>query len=77
MFSTCPYCHNPVPRHGTCCRVPDDLDRFERVFARLSDHPDKHFLTVNLLRYLVAYGRLPDDAQPLRGTVNSAASGAW
>lgn len=81
MLSTCPYCNGPVPRHGTCCRVPDDLDRFERVLERLSHQPDKHFLLENLERYLVAYGRrdgldmgLPP--QPFLGRVNSATTGA-
>lgn len=81
MLRTCPYCGGMVPSHGTCCRVPDDLDRFERVFQRLSDD-DNAFLRDNLLRYLVAYGRRDDGeliglAQPLRGRVNSATSGAW
>lgn len=81
MLRTCPYCGGPVPSHGTCCRVPDDLDRFERVFQRLADHGDNEFLRENLLRYLVAYGRRPGDhfivAQPFRGGTNSATSGAW
>ncbi len=88
MLTTCPYCHGPVPSHGNCCRVPHDLDRFERVFERLSALPEKHFLQENLLRYLVAYGRRPEEddadaflgtraAQPLRGSANSATSGAW
>ncbi|HLO77751.1 MAG TPA: hypothetical protein VK196_14935 [Magnetospirillum sp.] len=82
MLDTCPYCHDPVPSHGICCRVPDDLDRFERVFQRLLAHHDNQFLQENLLRYLVAYGRrpqedLPPHCYPLRGGVNSATSGAW
>lgn len=78
MFETCPYCHGPVPCHGTCCRVPGDLERFERVFDRVADQPNKHFLQENLLRYLVAYGRRPagEMFSPL-GTANSATSGAW
>ena len=84
MLTTCPYCHERVPSHGSCCRVPNDLDRFERVFERVSSDPAKHFLQQNLLRYLVAYGRRPEEeyeaafmVQPLRGSVNSATSGAW
>jgi len=61
MLRTCPYCHGPLPAHGTCCRVPEDLDRFERVFERLGDSPDKHFLQANLWRYLVAFGRRSED----------------
>lgn len=82
MLCKCPYCGGPVPVHGTCCRVPDDLDRFERVFERLTDHDDNEYLRGNLLRYLVAYGRRSDDdfsalIQPFRGRANSATSGAW
>lgn len=81
MLRTCPYCGGPVPSHGTCCRVPDDLDRFERVFQRLADHGDNQFLRDSLLRYLVAYGRRSDGdfttAQPFRGGTNSATRGAW
>lgn len=82
MLDTCPYCGGPVPSHGTCCRVPEDLDRFERVFQRLSEAHDNDFLCENLLRYLVAYGRRSDDEiavydQVFRGSVNSATSGAW
>lgn len=82
MLNTCPYCAGPVPSHGTCCRVPEDLDRFERVFERLTEAHDNEFLRENLLRYLVAYGRRSADefmafAQPFGGTANSATSGAW
>ncbi|MBC7908804.1 MAG: hypothetical protein H7Y60_18920 [Rhodospirillaceae bacterium] len=57
MINTCPYCGDSVPTHGVCCRIPHDLDRFERVYERLSGHGENTFLQVNLLRYLVAYGR--------------------
>lgn len=82
MLRTCPYCGGTVPSHGTCCRVPDDLDRFERVFQRLVDEDDNSFLRLNLMRYLVAYGRRAEDecstiTQGLRGNVNSATTGAW
>lgn len=82
MLNTCPYCGGPVPCHGTCCRVPDDLDRFERVFERLTEADDNEFLRENLLRYLVAYGRREASeamafTQPFRGGVNSATIGAW
>lgn len=82
MMNTCPYCSGPVPTHGTCCRVPDDLDRFERVFERLSEQHDNEALRKNLLRYLVAYGRRAENelaalVQPFRGGVKSATSGAW
>lgn len=82
MMNTCPYCGGPVPSHGTCCRVPDDLDRFERVFERLTVQHDNEFLRENLLRYLVAYGRRAEDElnaliQPFRGGEKSAISGAW
>lgn len=90
MLCTCPYCGGPVPSHGTCCRVPDDLDRFERVFERLAEQDDNEFLRDCLMRYLVAYGRRSDEdferasdddlavaAQPFRGRANSATNGAW
>lgn len=77
MLSTCPYCDGPVPSHGTCCRVPEDLDRFERVLRRLSDDPEKMFLLENIERYLVAYGRRSMAPQPFLGSVNSATTGAW
>lgn len=82
MLHTCPYCGASVPSHGSCCRVPNDLDRFERVFQRLSDLEDNDFLRENLMRYLVAYGRHPDEdytalIHPIRGSVNSATKGAW
>lgn len=85
MLPICPYCHGPLPEHGTCCRVPHDLDRFERVFERLLQDHDKPFLQANLLRYLIAFGRRADDtddvpltlAHSALGKVNSATSGAW
>lgn len=57
MFSICPYCGNRVPSHISCCRVPSDLDRFERVYDRLDAQHENPFLRENLRRYLVAYGR--------------------
>jgi hypothetical protein len=82
MLTTCPYCGDHVPSHGTCCRVPDDLDRFERVFERLASVRHNTYLQENLLRYLVAYGRRPEDelasiVQADFGGANSATSGAW
>jgi len=83
MLNTCPYCGNSVPRHGTCCRVPEELNRFERVFERLAAQHDNEFLQENLLRYLVAYGRRDKSElsgilpQAVLGELNSATSGAW
>jgi|AGTN01.3.fsa_nt_gi hypothetical protein len=57
MFSICPYCSNRIPKHGSCCRVPSDMDRFERVYERLDALHENPFLRENLRRYLVAYGR--------------------
>ena len=57
MINTCPYCCDSIPTHGTCCRIPQDLDRFERVYERLSAHHENDFLQLNLMRYLIAYGR--------------------
>lgn len=81
MLSTCPYCGNSVRQHESCCRVPEDLNRFERVFERLAADHHNDFLQENLLRYLVAYGRreIPAAAllQPAFGGLNSATNGAW
>ena len=57
MLSTCPYCGRNVRTHETCCRVPTDLDRFERVYERLAAERRDDFLQDNLMRYLVAFGR--------------------
>jgi len=57
MISTCPYCGNNVRAHEICCRVPSDLDRFERVYERLAAEHQNGFLQDNLMRYLVAFGR--------------------
>lgn len=62
MFNICPYCGNRVPSHRSCCRVPSDLDRFERVYDHLSLMRENPFLRENLRRYLVAYGRWNDSA---------------
>ncbi|MBC7951030.1 MAG: hypothetical protein H7Z12_04295 [Rhodospirillaceae bacterium] len=62
MINTCPYCGDSLPTHGACCRIPHDLDRFERVYERLSAHQENTFLQDNLLRYLIAYGRRDDHA---------------
>lgn len=57
MFHTCPFCGDSMPTHGSCCRVPGDLDRFERVYRRLSEDQANPFLQKSLLRYLHAFGR--------------------
>lgn len=62
MISTCPFCGGHAPSHGSCCRIPHDLDRFERVFERLAAHHENNFLQDNLRRYLVAYGRRDESA---------------
>jgi hypothetical protein len=64
MFSTCPYCGANIRAHETCCRVPHELDRFERVYQRLAAGHENNFLQTNLLRYLVAYGRRDEGWQP-------------
>lgn len=53
-----------MPTHGTCCRVPSDLDRFERVYERLATHHENSALQGNLMRYLVAFGRRDAGLQP-------------
>ncbi len=58
MLKICPFCNNPLPTHGRCCRVPADLDRFERVYERLSADHRNPFLEGCLLRHLTAFGRL-------------------
>lgn len=62
MFNRCPYCGTRVPSHHACCRVPSDLDRFERVYDRLDALHENPFLRDNLRRYLVAYGRWQEGA---------------
>lgn len=63
MLTTCPYCGGELPGHGECCRVPDDLDRFERVSSRLaSDHHNDYLLT-QLRRHLTEFGRLPESGR--------------
>ncbi|MGE5545634.1 MAG: hypothetical protein ACM33T_01955 [Solirubrobacterales bacterium] len=57
MLDRCPYCHNPLPAHGQCCRVPVDLDRFERVYHLLDSDHHNEFLQHNLARHLKAFGR--------------------
>lgn len=57
MFANCPYCGNQVPGHGSCCRVPAELDRFQRVVARLSTTHCYRDLEDRLAYYLRQYGR--------------------
>lgn len=58
MFATCPYCGNTVTMHGDCCRVPAELDRFERVLDRLSLSHEYDSLEDRLAYYLREFGRL-------------------
>lgn len=62
MLKSCPYCGSPLPVHGECCRVPGDLDRFERVYHRLHDEHTNDFLVDCLERHLVAFGRWAEGA---------------
>lgn len=62
MTQTCPFCGQDLPHHAGDCRVPMDLDRFERVHDRLTDARANAPLRRNLLRYLVSFGRRPDPA---------------
>lgn len=63
MIAHCPFCGAPPPHHTDGCRVPDELDRFERVLGRLSDEHRHDPLTDSLERFLVAFGRHhPDHA---------------
>lgn len=70
MEHTCRFCGQAYPDHAAKCRVPGDLDRFERIHALLDNRPDKHFLRVNLKRYLESFGRWPNVQE------NSATMGA-
>lgn len=58
MMNACPFCNSPLPTHGQCCRVPGDLDRFERVYSRLSADHHNPYLEGCLLRHLTAFGRV-------------------
>jgi hypothetical protein len=73
MSTLCPYCQNPLSAHSDSCRVPPELDRFERVHARLSNAEDKTILCRSLARHLAHYQRWAG----LDGGLNSATSGAW
>ena len=57
MSQNCPFCGEPVPHHRAGCRVPGDLDRFERINALLEAANQKPFLRQNLMRHLVWFGR--------------------
>jgi hypothetical protein len=76
MLGTCPYCGSDLPAHGGCCRVPTDLERFERVYHRLADEHRNAFLQENLVRYMEAFGYHPIEFHPERGGANSATMGA-
>ena len=60
MIERCPYCCTSSPHHDSGCRVPGDLDRFERVLNRLSGQCRHDPLTDSLARLLVAFGRHAD-----------------
>lgn len=60
MTKSCPFCGNPLPTHGPCCRVPGDLDRFERVYSRLAIDHHNPFLEGCLQRHLIAFGRISE-----------------
>ncbi|OJX71777.1 hypothetical protein [Magnetospirillum sp. 64-120] len=70
MEHTCRFCGEAYPNHAEHCRVPGDMDRFERIHALLDSRPDKRFLQSNLQRYLVTFGRWPGPQE------NSATIGA-
>jgi len=57
MENTCRFCGKAYPDHDAECRVPGDMDRFERIHSLLGNRPDKRFLCSNLERYLVTFGR--------------------
>ena len=73
MLLICPFCQMPLPHHDGQCRVPGDLDRFERIHALLRSHPDKNFLRQNLMRHLISFGRVQSVEPP---QANSATTGA-
>jgi hypothetical protein len=60
MIAHCPFCGSPPPHHDSDCRVPRELDRFERVLDRLSGEHRCDCLTDSLERFLVAFGRHPE-----------------
>ena len=73
--STCPFCKMALPHHDEGCRVPGDLDRFERIHDLLHGTGDKAFLRQNLMRHLVSFGRRAPLGTPAL-QVNSATTGA-
>lgn len=60
MNGRCLYCGNELPLHGSCCRVPEDLKRWERVHDMLSHNHRNDFLQHKLHDYLVEFGRRPE-----------------
>lgn len=59
MTGTCPYCKSRLPDHGTCCRVPEDLERMERVRDLLERTRRNDFLQHKIEAYLVEFGHWP------------------
>lgn len=79
-YTCCPFCGGTLPSHQHDCRVPGDLDRFERIHDLLNNRPEKSFLRQNLMRHLVWFGRRDDTPDhmppPGRIQVNSTTIGA-
>ena len=79
-YTRCPFCGDALPEHRHDCRVPSDLDRFERIHDLLNSHPEKSFLRQNLMRHLVSFGRRADAALRRssmgQSPMNSATMGA-
>lgn len=74
MTDQCPFCKQSLPHHAPDCRVPGDLDRFERIHDLLRGRADKQDLRHNLMRHLVSFGRRA--APSGWGQTNSATMGA-
>lgn len=51
----CPVCHGLLPGHEAGCHVPTDLERMEKVHARIHDDPGKSPLTHRIEFYLAAF----------------------
>lgn len=57
-MNRCHICSEPCPHHRADCRIPSDLDLFERVYRRLTAEGRGQVLAENLLRFLRINGRM-------------------
>jgi hypothetical protein len=61
-MKTCHLCSHTIPSHHDDCRSHQDLQRFERVYLRLSEQGGNDTLRDKLARQLSHHGRLAAEA---------------